>query len=210
MKIWPWYGRGKLGAGVEPHAQRRHVRAELARRRRELVAAPPGAELGIGQVAAVAVRVAEIQAGARRVIELVGRHVVAQQVAAVVGEPELAGARVPVETHAVADALGEHFEVAAVGVHARDLGVAPRIGLADVARRAGRHVQLAVRDRRPGTCRRGGSRRPACRSPRPAPAAGPGAARCRRSAGCGSPPRRRDCRPCRPRPSGSAGRWQWS
>ena len=76
-------------------------------------------------------------------VELVARHVVAHQVAAVVREPEAAVERAPVEAHRVADAARDRLESAAVGVHALQDAVA-RIGQADVARRAGRHVQLAV------------------------------------------------------------------
>ena len=68
--------------------------------RLELAARLLVAELGIGIVAGVAVREAEVQPGLRRVVQLVGRHVVAEHVAAVVGEPELLRRRMPVEADA--------------------------------------------------------------------------------------------------------------
>jgi hypothetical protein len=84
-----------------------------------------------------------MHAGARRAVQFVGRRVVAEHVAAVVGEPQCAVHRVPVEADAVADAAGEYLPPRAVGVHAQHcrIGVA---GIADVAGRADRHVKLAV------------------------------------------------------------------
>jgi hypothetical protein len=96
------------------------MRPELPRRRLEFAAPAPRAEFGIGQVAAVAEGVAEMQPGARRAVEFVGRAVVAQHVAAVVGEPQHAIDRAPVEADAVAHAAGEDLASGAVGVHAQD------------------------------------------------------------------------------------------
>ena len=76
-------------------------------------------------------------------IQLIRRQVVAQQVAAVVGEPELLRPRLPVEADRVADAEGDVLAMAAVRIHAQDLCVA--IAIADVAGRANWHIQLAVR-----------------------------------------------------------------
>jgi hypothetical protein len=86
-----------------------------------------------------------MHASAWRMVEFVGRQVVAEQVAAVVGEPELPGLRLPVEADAVAYASGIDISAAAIGIHAQDIGVALRIGVADVAGRAYRHVEFAVR-----------------------------------------------------------------
>ena len=84
-----------------------------------------------------------MQALARRVVEAVARHVLAQPVAGVRREVELLRHRVPVEPHAVADAVRVVLEPRAVGVDARDIGV--RVGRqADVARRADVEVELAV------------------------------------------------------------------
>jgi hypothetical protein len=72
-----------------------------------------------------------------------GRDVVAEHVAAVVGEPQLPRARVPVEAHAVADAAGEDLEAFQVGIHPgyRSIRIA---AVAGVARRAHGHVEPAV------------------------------------------------------------------
>jgi hypothetical protein len=66
------------------------VRAERLRRRPECAARPPRAELGIGNRARVAIRKAEVLARARRMVQRVGRCIVAEPVAAVAREPQLA------------------------------------------------------------------------------------------------------------------------
>src|SRR5690349_13111091 len=136
--------RRKLRSRVETHAERRDVRAEGLRRWRERAARLPAAELRIGNRARVAVREAEIPARARRLVERVGRHVVAHHVAPVVGEPQRARARIPVEAYAVAYAARIWLEARAVRVHAHDARVTVAILLAHVAWRAHGHVQLAV------------------------------------------------------------------
>ena len=115
----------------------------LAAGARELAARALRAELRIGRVALVAERIAEVLAGARHAIELVGRQIVAEHVAAVVGEPERAVDRAPVEADRVAHAARDRLDRAAVDVHALDHAVAI-VRQADVARRADRHVELAV------------------------------------------------------------------
>ena len=80
-------------------------------------------------------------------VELVRRHEVAQPVAAVVGEEQLARARVPVEAKRIAHAAREHLEFVAVRTHAQD-GALEAAHLADVARRADRDVEQLVRAER--------------------------------------------------------------
>jgi hypothetical protein len=88
-------------------------------------------------------RVAEVQAGARGVVELVVGLVVPHPVAPVIGEVEFPGRRMPVHTHAVTDAAREGFEAAAVGAQPDDLGVGVR-RQTDVAGRPDVEVELAV------------------------------------------------------------------
>ena len=94
MKIWVAILGREHVAGIETHAERGDVRAQLLRRRAEL-AARTGVELRVLDVALVAEREAEVEAGLRRVVQRVGRLCVAEPVAAVVGEPELVRLRVP-------------------------------------------------------------------------------------------------------------------
>ncbi|MNP35891.1 hypothetical protein D3C76_1292420 [compost metagenome] len=83
-------------------------------------------------------------AGFLQAVQLAVGYIVAHQVAAVVAEPELAGPRVPIETHGVAHAPRHQLQATAVGVHAMDGGVDVRVLVAEVARRAHRDVKLAV------------------------------------------------------------------
>ena len=80
-----------------------------------------------------------------RVIELIGRQIVAEQVAAVVGEPQGFTLRMPVEANAIAHAVGINFSVTSVGIQALDVGVTAGVRLANIARRADWDVKLAVR-----------------------------------------------------------------
>jgi hypothetical protein len=138
------------------------VRAERAGGRRELRAGAPRAELGVAEPFAVAVGEAEVLAGLREVVQLVGWLVVAQPVTSVVGEPEGAGLGMEVEAHAVADAARDDLRAAAAReVHPRDRRVQRARRLAHVARRAHRHVEAAVgaeRDELPAVVRVGRKR----------------------------------------------------
>ena len=71
-------------------------------------------------------------------------RIVAEQVASVIGEPQLARGRVPVEAHGIADAAREDLEPGSIRSHSPD-GVVGIAAIADVARRADGHIQHAVR-----------------------------------------------------------------
>src|SRR6185503_12496948 len=96
----------------------RHVGTEFLRRRREFFAWARFAKLGIGDIAAVAMRIAEVQSCLSRVVQFVRRHIVAEPVATVVGEPELLGLRMPIESDGIANTAGKNFRYAAVDPHA--------------------------------------------------------------------------------------------
>ena len=64
----------------------------------------------VRRVAAVAVGEAEVEARLWRAQQFVGRHIVSHVVAPVLGEPQLARLRMPVEADGVADAAREDFE----------------------------------------------------------------------------------------------------
>ena len=101
-------------------------------------------DVRVHDAGSVAVGVAEIEVCLAHAVQFVLRAVVAQPVAAVVGEPQFAGLRMPVEALGVAHAPGDDLHAGAVGVVAADLRVL--LGrLADVAGRAERHVELLVR-----------------------------------------------------------------
>ena len=81
--------------------------AEIQRRRHEFAARALPAELRIGKRTAVTVGIAEMQAGPRRVVQFVGGKIIAQEVAPVVGKPQVAGAGLPVETDDSTDSACE-------------------------------------------------------------------------------------------------------
>ena len=122
------------------------MRPEGLRGRRELAAAAQRAELGVGNVALVAEGVAEVHVDLGRVVQRVARALVAQPVAAVAREPQVAGVGMPVEPDRVPHAVREDLRRAAVRVQPGDGGVADVLvgPVADVAGRAHRDVQLAV------------------------------------------------------------------
>ena len=93
----------------------------------------------------VAVGETEIQTDFSHAIEFVFWRIVTHPVTAMVGEPEFLGDGVPVKTHGVTHATGNHFHVGAIGIVAADLRVFLGGQLADIARRAKGHVELAVR-----------------------------------------------------------------
>ena len=141
-------------------------------------------------------------------VELVGRQVVAEHVAAVVGEPERASSpgsqSKPTLLRTPRATVSRPLPSA---IHALDDAVAVA-RLADVARRADRDVELAVGtegDELPAVVAFAG--KPVVRRP-PAPAAAPGGRRWRRSAGSSRPRRRRGCRRARRPPRASRGRWR--
>ena len=136
---------GELPPAIEAHSQRGDMGAEIQRRWHEFAARALAAELGIGKRTAVTVGIAEMQAGPRRVVQFVGRQIVAQQVAPVVGEPQFAGSGLPVEADAVAHAACDYLEIGAIRPHAGDDREAFRVRLADIARSPDRHVEPAIR-----------------------------------------------------------------
>ena len=135
--------RRELVAGIELHAEAGDVRALLVHRRRELRALALGAVLGIGQVALVAVRIAEMLTDLAHAVELVVRQIVVDPVAPVVGEPELAAPRVDCAADAVAHAQRHQLGLAGLRVHAAILAGAGR-RQADVTRHADRDVEPAL------------------------------------------------------------------
>ena len=130
---------------IEGHAQRRGVWAQQRGGLGVVGAALAPAEFRIEDVALVAVRIAEVLVGLGHHVELVVGQVLGEPVAPVVGEPEVAGLRIEVEAHRVAHAARDGLDAAAVEVHAEDARMRV-VGLAEVAGRADRVVELLVAD----------------------------------------------------------------
>src|SRR5258707_11040420 len=112
---------GELIAGVELHAERRHMRAEIEDGRGELRALVTHREFRIRQIALVAIGIAEMLADLRDHVELVTRDVVAHPVAGVFREPVFSAARIDVAADAVANPERVDFGVAGFRIDAADL-----------------------------------------------------------------------------------------
>src|SRR6266550_2100625 len=82
---------GELVAGIEFHAERSHVGAEIDHRRGEFRTLVTHREFRIGHVTLVAIRIAKMLADLRDHVELVARQIVADPVARVLGEPVFSG-----------------------------------------------------------------------------------------------------------------------
>src|SRR6185312_15331517 len=134
---------GELASGIELHAERSDVGAELVNRRCELRALVTRREFRIRQIALVAIGIAEMLAHPVDHVELVGGQVVADPVAGVFREPVFAGARIDVAADRVADAERIDFRVAGLGIDAADLRDAGR-GNADIEGRSERNIEPAV------------------------------------------------------------------
>src|SRR5690606_5818870 len=111
---------GEHAPGVERDSERGHVRAQRTYRRLGRGARTLRSEFRVRDVTLVAEREAEMHALLPCDVELIAWDIVAHLVAPVVGEPELARLRMPVEADAVAYPLGEHFHVRSVGLHPHD------------------------------------------------------------------------------------------
>src|SRR5205823_12188459 len=133
----------ELAAGIELHAERSDMGAELDDRRRELVALVPHREFRIGHVTLVAIGITKMLAELRDHVELVARGVVAHPVAGVFREPVFSGPRIDVAADAVADAERIDFGVTVFWIDASDLRHAGRWN-ADVEGRAERQIEPAV------------------------------------------------------------------
>ena len=137
------------------------------------------------------------------------RQVVAEHVAAVVGEPERLVDRAPVEADRCCAPRGRRSRGRCRRRFMRRMTAVALARLADVARRTHRHVEHAVgaeADELPAVvASRTGSRSVTTHRRRRLRQAVVDA---RRSAGSSRPRRRRDCRRARPRPTASPGRWR--
>src|ERR1700684_756086 len=69
----------------------------------------------------MAIGITEVLAELRDHVQLVARHVVADPIARILGEPVFSGARIDVAADAVADAERDDFGIAGLGIDAPDL-----------------------------------------------------------------------------------------
>src|SRR6266581_8483348 len=103
------------------------------RRRFEFAAGVFAAVFRIWNRPPMAIGIAKIHSGLRRMIELIGRLIVPEPISAIVREPQLVALRVPIESHRVPNSTGHNLVAGSIGIDARDQGIAVRIRLTDVA-----------------------------------------------------------------------------
>src|SRR6266404_820315 len=135
----------KSVAGVELQAKRGRMGPEQCDGLGELAARAPPTEFRVGEVALVAIGIAEVVlAGLGDAIEFVLRHVLRQPIARVLGEIELLQRRMPVHSQDLADTVRVDLEALPIESDAIDLAV-PLRWQADVAGGADLEVELLVR-----------------------------------------------------------------
>src|SRR5690606_4470390 len=81
----------------------------------------------------------------RQPVQFTRWKIIAHPIATVIGEPEIPGLRMPVETHGVAHTMRHDLAIGAIDVHTRDRGEDLILAETDVARRAHRNVEFAIR-----------------------------------------------------------------
>ena len=89
------------------------------------------------------IRKTKIQASDRHPVQLIGRHVIAKHVTAIIGKPQLTGLRMPAHSDRITHAPRDDFPSAAVGIHAQDQ--AKLFFVTDVAGCTDRHIELPIR-----------------------------------------------------------------
>src|SRR5262245_30577775 len=89
----------------------------------------------------------EVHTFLRRIVQFIGRNVIAHQVAAVLRKPQLFGYGMPVETDRVPNPARKYLEAGAVRRHSVNHSMLS-IGTADVAGSANRNVEHPVRTKR--------------------------------------------------------------
>src|SRR5215813_3395623 len=138
--------RGKHRAGVKPHADGSNMWTEIYGGRCKFIARFL-VESRTGDGAGQAVRETEVHSLPWRVIQLIGRNVIAHIVNTVIGKPQFLRRRVPVKADGVPNSGCKNFKTRTVRPHTIDNAM-PLIGTANIARRADRHVQHPIRSKR--------------------------------------------------------------
>ena len=103
---------------VKAHAERGDVGTKIDNRRREFTARALAAVLRIGDRPAMAIRVAKIHSRLRRMVELIRRLIIPEQIPTIVREPQVMALGIPIEAHRVPDTARHDFVSTAIRIHA--------------------------------------------------------------------------------------------
>ena len=83
-----------------------------------------------------------MHAGPRRVVQLIGRRLVTEKIAPVIGKLQLLRLRMPIVAHGIANAARKDLLLTGGEVEACQYGVAIDLRQADIARRADRNKSI--------------------------------------------------------------------
>ena len=131
-------------AGVKAHPQRGDMGAERDRRRREFAAGVFAAVLRIRDRSPMAIGIAKVQPGLRRMIEFIRRLIIPEIVATIIREPQVMGRGIPIESDRVPYSARNDLIPASIRIHAGDQGIAVGIGFTDIAWGSDRHIEFPV------------------------------------------------------------------
>src|SRR5439155_18515352 len=118
--------RGKHRAGVKPHADGGNMRTEIYRGRCKFIARLL-VEPRTGDRAGQAVGETEVHSRPWRLIQLIGRNVIAHIINTVIGKPQFLRRRMPVKADGVPNSGCKNLKTRTVGLHTIDNAM-PLIG----------------------------------------------------------------------------------
>ena len=116
---------------------------ELLSWRRKIATFYYFADFGVQRISLVTIRITEMHARYRCMVQIVAGNIIAQLVAAVIGKPQFVCIGMPGKPYLVADAFCTHFQPRTIGIDAGDAGKR-RPPVTDIARRAHWHIEQAI------------------------------------------------------------------
>src|SRR5262245_59723175 len=121
------------------------MRTQVQYRCHKILTGTFSTKLWISDVLAMAVGETKVQPWFGGVIEFVWRHIVAEQVATIVSEPQFFRLWMPIEPYSVPYTMRKYFKACAIELQTGNGGIAFIRALADVAWRTGWHIEQAIR-----------------------------------------------------------------
>src|SRR6266850_5920437 len=112
--------------------------------RREFTAGVFAAVLRILDRSPMAIGIAKVQPGLRRMIEFIRRLIVPEIIPTIIREPQVMGRWIPIKSDRVPDSTRNDLVTAPIRVHAGDQGIAVGIRFADIARGTDGHIEFPV------------------------------------------------------------------
>ena len=101
-------------------------------------------EIRIRNIFAVSVRKAKMHPHSRSGIQLIGRRIITQPIAAVIRKPQRPRIGVPIKTDGIPNTAGKNLRMCSIGFYAHDARIARVFLETHIAWRAHRHIKLAI------------------------------------------------------------------